>query len=118
MQIQPSADSPNVTDSLGNHKDVDVDVAAEALESELLLLFEPWLFQSDLIQATQILRPCYKMLMICMILTFLSWNLKDDTVEPSPCGKRCSDSYVTVLPTTMSRIPPILLDCHGYQPCV
>ena len=38
MQIQPSADSPNVTDSLGNHKDVDV--AAEALESELLL-FEP-----------------------------------------------------------------------------
>ena len=40
MQIQPSADSPNVTDSLGNHKDVDVDVAAEALESELLL-FEP-----------------------------------------------------------------------------
>ena len=52
---------------------------ADSFSADLIFLSEPWIFQTDLLLVTDLMRPGYKMfqtLMICMIRIYLSLKLK------------------------------------------
>ena len=93
---------------------------ADSFSPDLIFLSEPWLFQSDLHLATDLMRPAYKM--------FLN---SDDLYDPDlplmqtrahsgtlTLWKAELDSYISVLKTHTSRVTGIVLDIPCRQTTV